>query len=85
MVIKDLCPFWIKVASALEGLRWLVKFICEERHCEILIYINSLTCRVAKTGLTILEIFLSQKRFLENSVSRNVEEKSKNNSPSNIL
>ena len=47
--------------------------------------VNPLTLRAAKTGLTILEIFLSQKRFLENSLCRNVKEKSNNNSPSNIL
>ena len=41
---------------------------------------NPLTLRAAKTGLTILE-----KRFLENSWSKNVKEKSNNNSPSNIL
>ena len=42
---------------------------------------NPFTLRVAKKGLTILDIFIEQKHFLR----RNINQKSKNNSPSNIL
>ena len=45
----------------------------------------SLTLRAAKTGLAILEMFYLQKHFLENIWRRNVDQKSNNNSPSNIL
>ena len=40
---------------------------------------------VAKTGLTILDIFFYEKHFLENIWRRNVDQESNNNSPSNIL
>ena len=46
---------------------------------------NPLTLRVAKTGLTILLIFSSQKRFIKNIWKRNVYQNNTNNSPSNIL
>ena len=46
---------------------------------------NPLTLRVAKRGLTILEILNLLTHFLENIRRRNVDYKSNKNSPSNIL
>ena len=47
--------------------------------------VNPFTLRTAKRGLTILEIFYLQKHFLENIWRKNVDQKSENNSRSNIL
>ena len=47
--------------------------------------VNLFTLRVAKTGLTILEIFYLQKPFLENIWRRYVDQIPYNKYPSNIL
>ena len=48
-------------------------------------FLNPFTLRAAKRGRTILEIFPFQKQFFENISMRNVDQKTNNKSPSNIL
>ena len=58
------------------------------RHCRrpgFRVILNPLTLRVAKTGLTILEIFYLQKHILENMSRGKVHQKPQNNPHSNIL
>ena len=50
----------------------------------VILLFNPLMLTAAKTGLTILEIFPFQKYYLENIWRRYVNQKSNNNSPSNI-
>ena len=47
--------------------------------------VNPFAIREAKTGLTIWKYFSNKNILFENIWTRNVNQQSKNNSPSNIL